>query len=243
MALPIGLQLYTVREQLKADYSEVMHCLADIGFAGVEPYGVPETLNEQAALLKELGLEIPSAHVPILDAPLIAEAYGISRVISGYGPDEFRTLDDVKRTCERLNGVAQDLAQHGLTFGYHNHWWEIEAVEGQRPYAIMLQELDPAIFFEVDVYWVKVGGMDPVQVIKECGERATFLHIKDGPADVPKSDMVAVGKGLIDIPAAIEAAEYAEWLIVELDRCATDMLEAVEASYNYLINKGLGHGR
>ncbi|MCI0709887.1 MAG: sugar phosphate isomerase/epimerase [Chloroflexi bacterium] len=249
MTLPIGLQLYTVREQLKDDYSGVIHRLADIGYAGVEPFGVPDNLDEQAALLKELDFQIPSAHVPVpegeklADVLRIARIYGISRVIAGYGPDEFRTLDEVKRTCERLNGVAQDLGQHGLTFGYHNHWWEIEPVEGQRPYEIMLQELDPAIFFEVDVYWAKVGGLDPVQFIKESGQRATFLHIKDGPADAPKSDMVAAGQGVIDITAVIEAAEHAEWLIVELDRCATDMLEAVEASYRYLVNEGLGHGR
>ncbi len=173
----------------------------------------------------------------------MAEAYGLTRVIAGYGPDEFKTLDDVKRTCERINGLAAAVQPHGLTFGYHNHWWEIAPVEGQRPYEIMLDALDPTIFFEVDVYWVQVGGVDPVEMIRASRERATFLHIKDGPADEPQSDMVAVGQGVLDMPAIIGAADHAEWLIVELDRCATDMLVAVTESYTYLTGEGLGHGR
>lgn len=249
MTLPVALQLYTLRAQLVDDYDGIVRRLAEIGYAGVEPFGVPEDLAAQAALLKELGFQIPAAHVPrpegdhLPDVLRVAEAYGLQDVIAGYGPDDFKTLDDVKRTCDRINALAAAVQPHGLAFGYHNHWWEIAPVEGQYPYAIMLDALDPAIFFEVDVYWVKVGGVDPVVMIRVCGERVKYLHIKDGPADEPKSDMVAVGQGVLDMPAIIGAADHAEWLIVELDRCATDMLAAVAESYTYLTREGLGHGR
>lgn len=250
MTLPIGLQLYTLRDQLSIQFANVVNKLAKIGYIGVEPFGLPDDLETQAALLKELNFQLPAAHVPmpegekLADVLRIAEAYGLSRVIAGYAPpDDFKTLDSVKRTCERLNAIARTLSGHGLAFGYHNHWWEIEPVEGQRPYEIMLDMLDPGIFFEVDVYWVTVGGVDPVQFISESGERAKLLHIKDGPADVPQSDMVAVGQGTLDMPVIIDAADHAEWLIVELDRCATDMLEAVQQSFKYLVDEGLGHGR
>lgn len=247
--LPIAVQLYTLRDALKDDFDAVVRRVAQASYAGVEPFGVPDNLDAAGALFRELGLAVPAAHVPMpegehLDAVLrIAEAYGLTRIVSGLGPDQFTTLDDVKRVCARINAAQQAAADNGLTFGYHNHWWEIEPVEGQRPYQIMLQELDPAVFFEVDVYWVQVGGVDPAQMVRESGQRAQLLHIKDGPADVPESNMVAVGQGAVDIPAVVRAAEHAEWLIVELDRCATDMFEAVEASFRYLVDEGLGHGR
>jgi sugar phosphate isomerase/epimerase len=75
--------------------------------------------------------------------------------------------------------------------------------------------------------------MDPVSVIKELGKRAPLLHIKDGPCEQGKP-MTAVGKGKMDFPPILKVANFAEWLIVELDSCATDMLEAVKESLTYL---------
>jgi sugar phosphate isomerase/epimerase len=249
MTLPIGLQLYTVREEIRMDFADVVKTIEKTGYTGVEPFGLPDDIEQQAKLLKELNFQIPAAHVPmpedgkIANIMQISEAYELQRVISGFGPEAFKTVEDVKRTCERMNRLAQSVGEHGLTFGYHNHWWEIEPIEGEYPYKIMLDNLDPDIFLEVDVYWVRVGGMDPVEFIKESRTRAKFLHIKDGPADVPQADMVAVGQGKLDMHNIIGAANNAEWLIVELDRCSTDMLEAVEQSFNYLVDEGLGHGR
>ncbi len=248
-SLPIAVQLYTLRDALKTDFESTVRRVAQAGYAGVEPFGVPENLDAASALFRDLGLQVPAAHVPMPEGDhipavqRIAEAYGLTRIVSGFGPDQFKTLDDVKRACARINAAGQVAADNGLAFGYHNHWWEIEPVEGQRPYQVMLQELDPAIFFEIDVYWVQVGGVAPADMIRECGPRAQLLHIKDGPADVPESDMVAVGQGAVDMPAVVRAADHAAWLIVELDRCATDMVAAVESSIRYLVDEGLGHGR
>jgi sugar phosphate isomerase/epimerase len=106
----------------------------------------------------------------------------------------------------------------------------------------MLDCLDPAIFFEVDTYWVQTAGLDPATVLEELGRRAVLLHIKDGPA-VKGEPQVAVGEGLLDFPGIVQAADStAEWLIVELDDCATPMLGAVERSYRYLVGEGLAHG-
>ena len=112
---------------------------------------------------------------------------------------------------------------HGLRLCVHNHWWEYLAVEGSYPYKEMLERLDPMIGFEVDTYWVKTGGCDPAAVVKEMGKRAPLLHIKDGPA-VREKPQVAVGDGALDFPAIIKAGQgTTEWLIVELDSCATDI--------------------
>ena len=99
------------------------------------------------------------------------------------------------------------------------------------------------MLFEIDIYWVKTAGMDPARVMEELGPRAPLVHVKDGPADQIDSPMVAVGTGSLDIPGILHAGEgFSETHIVELDRCATDMLTAVRESYRYLTSEGLARG-
>jgi sugar phosphate isomerase/epimerase len=143
-------------------------------------------------------------------------------------------MDDIKRSCDVLNESNAQARSHGVSFAVHNHWWEYEKVDGRYVYHVMLELLDPSVLFELDTYWIKTAGCDPAAVVKEFGARAPLLHIKDGPA-VKEQPMVALGEGAIDIPAILEASKgNAEWLIVELDRCATDMTEAVRKSCDYL---------
>jgi sugar phosphate isomerase/epimerase len=79
-------------------------------------------------------------------------------------------------------------------------------------------------------------------VIKRLGKRAPLLHIKDGPATIGES-MLPLGQGSMDIEAIVKAGgDNTEWLIVELDRCDSDMVEAVQISYNYMISEGLARG-
>jgi len=251
MAVPIALQLYTVREALAKDFAGVMRKIADIGYVGVEPiFNLPgTTIAEAARLFNELGLEVPSAHVPLPlgeDKGKVLEfmaTLGCKRIISGRGPDRFATMNLIKQTCDLFNEAHAVAAENGLTFGIHNHWWEFEQIEGRYVYQVMLEHLDPAIFFEIDTYWVQTAGPDPAKVVKELGPRVPSLHIKDGPA-VRGEPQVAVGDGVLDFVSIVGAAEgTAEWLIVELDECATDMMEAVERSYQYLVGGGLAHGR
>jgi sugar phosphate isomerase/epimerase len=250
MTVPIALQLYTVREALARDFAGVMKKVADIGYVGVEPIFdlLGTTLTEAAKIFSELGLEVPSAHTPLLvgkDKNRVLDfmdVLGCRRIVSGKGPDSFETIVLIKQTCDLFNQVHAVAAQNGLEFGIHNHWWEFQQVEGRYVYQVMLEYLDPAIFFEMDTYWVKTAGVDPTKVVKELGPRAPLLHIKDGPA-VRDEPHVAVGDGVLDFPSIVQAAEgTVEWLIVELDHCATDMMEAVERSYQYLVAGGLARG-
>jgi sugar phosphate isomerase/epimerase len=250
---PIGIQLYTLREALKNDFNGTVTRLAEIGYAGVEPFGwSPVPHQEAAQLFNELGLQVPSAHLPLplgenramaLDA---AAAYGLKRLICPSVPDAietFKTVDGIKAACDMLNEANAVAVENGFEYGYHNHWWEFMIVDGRPGYKYMLKWLDPAIFFEIDTYWVQAGGIDAITYIKELGKRAPLLHIKDGPAVVDQP-MTAVGDGVLDVPAIVKAAENtAEWLIVEIDRCATDMMEAVRKSYTYLVEHRLGQGK
>jgi len=250
MTVPIALQLYTVREALARDFDGVMNKIVGIGYVGVEPiFELPGTTTTEAAkLFEELGLEVPSAHVPLpvgKDKNRVLDfmaAMGCQRIVSGKGPDSFETMALIKQTCDLFNEAHAVAAENGLKFGIHNHWWEFAQVEGRYAYQVMLEHLEPGVFFELDTYWVKTAGVDPAKVVKELGRRASLLHIKDGPA-VRDEPHVAVGDGVLDFPAIFQAAEgAAEWLIVELDHCATDMMEAVEKSYQYLVGGGLARG-
>ncbi|MFQ6102634.1 MAG: sugar phosphate isomerase/epimerase family protein [Anaerolineae bacterium] len=250
MTVPIALQLYSVREALAQDFVGVMKKVVGIGYVGVEPiFDLRGTTTTEAArLFKELGLEVPSAHTPLPvgeDASKVLDfvaELGCQRIVSGKGPDSFETMDLVKQTCDLFNEAQAVAAQNGLTFGIHNHWWEFLRVEGRYVYQVMLERLDPAIFFEIDTYWVQTAGVDPAEAVKAFGPRAPLLHIKDGPA-AKGEPHVAVGDGVLDFPRIVQAGEgTVEWLIVELDHCATDMMEAVERSYQYLVSGGLARG-
>lgn len=250
MTVPIALQLCSVQEALAQDFAGVMKKVADIGYVGVEPiFDLPGTTTTEAArLFKELGLEVPSAHTPLPvgeDANRVLDfmaAMGSQRIVSGKGPDSFETMQLIKQTCDVFHEAQAVAAENGMAFGIHNHWWEFLQVEGRYVYQVMLEHLNPGVFFELDTYWIKTAGVDPAKVVKELGLRAPLLHIKDGPA-VKDEPHVAVGEGVLDFPAIVQAAHgAAEWLIVELDRCATDMMEAVEKSYQYLVGGGLARG-
>ena len=248
---PAALQLYSVRESLAADFEGTVRRIVDIGYAGVEPYGgMPGGLTNAASLFRELDLEVCSSHVAFPDDAnkdallAAAEAFGLSRVAVSYlPPQEFETLDAIKRVCERLNRAGEFAQANSLSLGYHNHWWEFKQLEGQATLDLMLAELDDAVFLQIDVYWAQVGGLDAVEVVKRVGERAPLIHLKDGSMNQDDA-MLAVGAGGMPIAAIIEAtAATAEWHIVELDRCDTDMLQAVQDSYAYLTSNGLARGK
>ena len=250
MPAPIALQLYSVREAAAQDYAGVVRKVAAMGYAGVEWSAIAGVKPAEAArLFKDLGLALPSAHLPLPvgdkknEAIDTAKAIGSPCIVSGKGPDDLRTIDLIKTTCDLFNEAHANARAGGLAFGIHNHWWEYLRVEGRYVYEVMLECLDPGIFFQIDTYWVKTAGPDPADIIKLLGKRAPSLHIKDGPC-IKNVPMTAVGDGVMDFHSIIEAGgKNTEWLIVEIDRCVTDMMTAVEKSVRFLVNEGLGQGR
>ena len=151
----------------------------------------------------------------------VIEALGCQRVVAGAGESECQTVAGVERCCERFAEAAEALAERGLRFGLHNHWWEYEPVDGVYPYRLMLERLPHEVFFEVDVYWVQTAAVDPIAVLREMAGRARLLHVKDGPALVGQP-MVPAGQGSLDIAGIVRAnAANSEALIVEFDECAT----------------------
>lgn len=247
---PLGLQLYSVRDLLAHDFEGTLRKIAEFGYVGVETAGLPEGVSPSDAkqLFDELGLVVIAAHSELPTADNLSAIETVRTLGSPFlvkawlSPEEyFSSVAGVERACELLNTANETVREAGLTLLYHNHWFEYLPVEGQLPYQIMLERLDESIGFELDTYWAKTAGQDPLRVVQEIGARAPLLHLKDGPAVMDQA-MTALGDGVMDFPPLIEHAA-AEWLIVELDRCDTDMMQAVEKSYRYMTTKGLAHGR
>ncbi len=245
---PIGLQLYTLREALAEDLEGTLKRVAEIGYASVEPYnGMDHTVA--APIIKDLGMAVYSLHAALPlgdDEALVLEqatAYGATQVInSGQPAEEYKTAEGVQAVIERLNKSQEVLAANGYQFGYHNHWWEFVTFDGKLAWDVLLEGLNPDVYLQIDTYWAKVGGQDPLALLKTHGERVAVPHFKDGPADSQEADMVALGDGVMPIPELV-AASSAVYYIVELDRCATDMMEAVARSFAYMTEQGFAHGR
>jgi len=252
MTPPIAVQLYTLREAAARDFAAVLARVGRIGFAGVELaglHGMPPA--EVRRRLADAGLEIAAAHIqaPIGDARDRIldeqEALGTKTLVVPFmPPDRFKTLGSIQKVAAELDESFANARARGFALGYHNHWWEFETQHGGKSaHELLMGLIDPGIFAEVDTYWARVGGRDPAKVVAELGPRAQLLHLKDGPADGFKSPMTAIGEGVIDFPAIAAASDTVRWHIVELDACATDMFEAVEKSYAYLVGRGLSRGR
>lgn len=242
MKKPIALQLYSVRDHLRADLEGTIARVAALGFDGVEPFGLtPETAARTRRACDDHGLSIVSVHAAAPVGPeaervlAVVDALGCQRVVAGASESECQTVAGVERCCARFAEAHDALKERGLRFGLHNHWWEYEPVDGVYPYRLFLERLPQEVFFEVDVYWVQTAAFDPIAVLREMAGRARLLHVKDGPALVGQP-MVPAGQGSLDIAGIVRAnAANTEALIVEFDECATPIWEAVEASREYVL--------
>ena len=247
---PISIQLYTLREAAKTDHLNVLKRVAQIGFKGVEPAGLyGMTPKEFRAVVEDLGMTVSSAH-GICPRSMSAEAaidaakdLGLDILCTGFGREEFSTVDKIKETAEIVAKGIEQLEPAGIKLMLHNHDAEFGIVDGRIAYD-WFAELCPKALFEIDTYWASnFGANDPANEVAKLKARTPYLHIKDGPL-VKGQPMLAAGAGKMDIPAVISAADekVLRWLVVELDDCATDMFTAVEESYRYLVTNKLASG-
>lgn len=244
--MKLSIQLYTVRKELDADLGGTLQKLADLGLQYVEPYNFAATADALGAALRDTGLQAPSGHAPLLSGNqdeifAAAKALGITTVIDPHVPVErWKDPADIAETAAALNAAAAKGAEHGITVGYHNHWWEAEAMaDGRTGIEVLAEHLDPTVVLELDTYWAAVGGSDPVELMKRLGSRVRFIHIKDGPVTSDPTAQLAVGAGKMPIWDIVNAASALEAGVIELDDFAGNMLDAVAASFTYL-NSGKG---
>jgi sugar phosphate isomerase/epimerase len=237
---PPALQLYTLREVLPTGRAAVLKRVAEFGYGAVEPFDVLTDPKELRADLDAAGLSACSVHARLLgeDADAVIRgtlALGADTIIVPWQePERFADAESVAVLAGELNQAAAKVGEHGLRLGYHNHDFELSSIVAGRPALELLADaLDPAVILEVDTYWAAVGGQDVPALLGRLGDRVHYLHVKDGPIVDRDDVMTAVGSGRMPV-AEILAASPAEWHVVELDRCATDMLTAVGDSLAWL---------
>ena len=247
MKAPLGIQLYTLRDEAESDFPGVLERLGQIGYAEVEVatlHGL--TAEELRRQVEGAGMSVASLHgMPFGDAASgvfdQAETLGSSAIVVPVaGPDEFKTTEAVDAVAERLNVAARDAGSRGLSLSYHNHFWEWTPLpDGALAFDRLLSQLDPAVGLELDIYWALTAGQDPAAILQANRDRIRFLHLKDGPADGPASPMTAAGDGRVDLAAAVAAAPDTAHCFVELDQCAGSMWDAVERSFSHLTERGI----
>jgi sugar phosphate isomerase/epimerase len=240
----IGIQLYTVRDMMKADVPGTLARVAAAGYKEVEFAGYfGHTPRQIRDLLKRNGLTSPSSHLPFdslekgwqkqLDDAKVA---GHKWVTIAWLPEEKRrTLDDWKRHAELFNRAAAQAKKTGLRFAYHNHDFEIRPIDGTRPLDLLLTSTDPKLVdFELDLYWAVFGGGDPIDFFNRYPKRFPMVHVKDSSGP-PDNRIVDVGQGKIDFRSIFAQSEKAgiKHYFVENDQPA-DPIATLRTSYNYL---------
>lgn len=239
---PVSVQLYSVRDRLADDLEGTLERLASLGFANVEPYGVfVDGSDAYAAALAATGLRAPSAHAGVLGLPDPAPAFeaavalGVQTVIDpAHRTDDWESIDGIARIAERMNTTAERAREYGLTFGYHNHWWELEARPNGTPaLELLAARLSDDVVLEVDTYWVEVGGVDAPELLGRLGDRVRLLHVKDGDKSRDTKRQLPAGEGAVDVAAVLDAAPTA-MRVLEFDDYAGDTIDGLAASLAYV---------
>lgn len=256
----IGIQLYTLRNQLKADTTATIKAVADAGYKQVEPYGFPGAAADMIKAAKDHGLAVNSSHfdwesvtnpdkegvAPFEEILSSAKEAGLTHLVIPYlHADKRETLDGYKLIAERCNFAAVKAKAAGIQLSYHNHAFEFEPKgdEGQTGFDVLMSEFADEMKFEVDVFWVQVGGVEIVPLLEKLDGRVAQLHLKDLKKEIelpsfgklPEDAFKELGNGQIAIEPIIEVAAKigVDHCHVEQDQ-SPDPIASVTQSLNYL---------
>ena len=242
-SIPVGLELYSVRNELQRDAQATVRAVAKMGYQGVEFYAPyfewsEEQTKQMRKLLDELGIRCFSTHndSSFMNAENIARARDKNLILgSKYvvmaSAHPAPGLDGWKAVTESLNYAADQLEKSDLKAGYHNHQLEFTPVEKQRPIEILAKNTKPSIMLQLDVGTCLEAGSDPVEWIRANPGRIRSLHCKDWSPDPAKGYSVLFGEGSADwkgIFAAAESVGGAEYYLVEQEGSRFSELETAE---------------
>ena len=242
----IGIQLYTVRAEMQRDMAATFRRLAAIGYREVEFAGYFGRKPVQIrADLQSAGLTAVSTHGDIdlvrsgWDGALdTASALGLRYITINWLPAETRrTLDDWRRIADDFNSAGEKARARGLRLAYHNYDVSLQPLQGSVPLDLLLERVSPEnMDFQMDVYWLVVGGADPLSYIRRWPTRFTMLHVKDS-AGAPRHVQTDVGAGIIDFRSilALDASQRGaiQHMFVEHDEPA-DPWAFARNSFDYL---------
>lgn len=233
----IGLQLYTLRDDLKTDFEGTIRAVAQMGYEYIETTGfMDEHSPVMRQLLDETGLKIAGLGFGIATLQIEPQAvidackqwdahYAVTFWID---EAERRSADDWRRIADRFNRIGESLAQGDVPFLYHIHGYEFAEYDGKRAVDILMENTDSRYFnLEVDTYWAEFGGVNAVEFCAQYADRIRALHLKDYISK-PEMHDIEVGEGAIDMRGVLKLAVQHgwEWLIIEQERYVRPPLES-----------------
>lgn len=254
----IGLQLYTLRNEIKADAAGAIKAVAAAGYKQGEMYGFPNC-DPMIQAAKDAGLALHSSHfewdsvvnpkdgslsdfMKILDK---AKTTGLKHLVIPYLVDKNRvSLDEYKRVAANANKAAAKAKEAGIQLSYHNHSFEFKPMEGGKTgFDIFMAEFSPDMKFELDLFWIKLGGQDPAAMLAKLAGRVSQIHLKDLKAgievpsygSVPPDAFQELGDGIIPTEPLLAAAKAAgvEHAHVEQDQ-SPDAMASIKQSIAHL---------
>lgn len=254
----IGLQLYTLRNEIKADAGAAIKAVVAAGYKQGEMYGFPNC-DLIIAAAKDAGLALHSSHFEwdsvvnpkddsFSDFSRILEkanTVGLKHLVIPYLADQNRgSADAYKKVAANASKAAAKAKAAGIQLSYHNHNFEFKPLEGGKTgFDIFMAEFSPDMKFELDLFWVKVAGQDPVEWLKKLSGRVTQVHLKDLKpgltlpefGSVPADAFQELGDGIISTEDVLAAAKAAgvEHAHVEQDQ-SPDALASIKQSAEYL---------
>ncbi|WP_347861023.1 sugar phosphate isomerase/epimerase [Salimicrobium sp. PL1-032A] len=252
----IGLQLFSVRNELEKDPLETLKKVAEIGYTYVElpiDWLHRRPASEWKRMLRESGLTLWSVHLRLtrdMDQEEVKdymEELGCSRLV--HPIEFFETKEDVTRFIQQMNCWTDVLSE--LKLYYHNHFHEFQVMDGERILDRLLEETSWKL--ELDTYWAARGGSWPMDALQRYGNKVEMLHQKDMPHIEPVNifeeigeeaaismetlaaygkagNFTEIGQGTMDIPGILQAAD-ADIVFVEQDATVKEELESVDISY------------
>lgn len=259
LGLPLAIQLYSVRDQMKEDFEGALAGVSAAGYTVVEAAALPKkSATEVRAALDKAGLKCVSAHHGFNDLHTrfdevadFDKEIGVKFIIcaspghrdSSTGSQPM-TLDDWHYMADQFNEMGEKLASRGIRFGYHNHVGEFSMIDGKTPYFELLRLADPKkVTFELDCGWASVAGMNPIELMKANPHRISMLHVKDfvltGKPSPESHDakVTELGRGSVDYhPIFAEAArsQHIEYAFVEQEAFTMPWKESLKVDADYL---------
>jgi len=216
-SIPVGLELYSVRDALQKDLMGTVRDVAKMGYQCVEFYDpyydwTPTYARQVHAELEELGIRCYSTHNDLksFTPEGLGKAIDLNKMLGTRyivlaDPGEVRSLDDWKRVAETLNKANDKLKTQGLHAGYHNHDLEWKPVEGVKPMELLAAALDKTIMLQLDVGTCLAAGSDPVAWINRHPGRIRSMHVKDWSPQ--RGYRVLTGEGVAPWKKIFAAAE------------------------------------
>ncbi|MFA4029122.1 MAG: hypothetical protein GDYSWBUE_001754 [Candidatus Fervidibacterota bacterium] len=244
----VGIQLIIYGERVREDLASVLSEVKSCGFEGIETGNLfnispPDRVME---LLREHDLSVAAVHVgysDVADEEKLSKHIEYLKRVGGKflicsGVAQAEGIKAYEVAAETFNAVGKRCMSEGLTFCYHNHAWEFEQFDGVKGIHRLAELTDPELVrLCVDVYWVTVGGEDPVEFIQRYISRSPYFHFKDGAP----GEFTELGKGKVNLAGCLQAAlaANAEWIIYEQDRTSKPVIESIQESREYLRKLGV----